>query len=57
MAKRGRPKKEEPKEKFLGIRVTNDEYNVIRKYASEHDMTITETLLQGARELIQQPLM
>lgn len=52
MAKMGRPKTDDPREKSLGVRVTNDEYKVIKEYATEHDMTITETLLKGVEELM-----
>ncbi len=52
MAKMGRPKADDPREKSLGVRVTNDEYKVIKEYAEEHDMTITETLLKGVEELM-----
>ena len=55
MAKMGRPKTDDPREKSLGVRVTNDEYKVIKEYAKEHDMTITETLLKGVKELIKEP--
>ena len=52
MAKMGRPKTDDPREKSLGVRVTNDEYKVIKEYATKHDMTITETLLKGVEELM-----
>ena len=52
MAKMGRPKTDDPRQKSLGVRVTNDEYKVIKEYATTHDMTITETLLKGVKELM-----
>ena len=52
MAKMGRPKAEDPREKSIGVRVTNDEYRVIKEYASEHKMTITEAVLTGIRNLM-----
>lgn len=55
MAKMGRPKVDDPKKIALGVRVTNDEYKVIKEYAKEHDMTITEMLLKGVREIIKEP--
>jgi len=54
MAKMGRPKTDDPREKSLGVRVTNDEYKVIKEYATKHDMTITETLLKGVKELMKE---
>lgn len=55
MAKIGRPKKDEIRDKSFGVRVTNEEYKLIREYAQAHGMTITETLLKGVRELIKEP--
>ena len=55
MAKMGRPKVDDPKKIALGVRVTNDEYKVIKEYAKEHNMTITEMLLKGVREIIKEP--
>ncbi len=53
MSKIGRPRTDDPRKKSLGVRVTNSEYNVIKEYAREHDITITETLLKGVETLIQ----
>lgn len=55
MAKMGRPKTEDPRKKSIGVRVTNDEYKVIKEYASKHDMTITETVLKGIRHVMAEP--
>ena len=49
-----RPKTDDPREKSLGVRVTDDEYKAIKEYATKHDMTITETLLKGVKELMKE---
>lgn len=55
MARMGRPKVDEPKTKTIGIRVTHNEYRVLKEYALKHDMTMTEMMLKGARRLIRVP--
>ena len=52
MAKMGRPKADDPRKIALGVRVTDSEYKAIKEYAIEHNMTITEMLLKGVRDLI-----
>jgi len=47
MAKMGRPKSEFPKQRSLGIRVTEKEYEKLKAYASKHNLTITEILKKG----------
>lgn len=47
MAKMGRPKSESPKQRSLGIRVTDQEYKELKTYASKHNLTITEMLKKG----------
>ena len=37
-----------------GIRLTKDEHTDITEYASSHDLTITQTLVQGFRKLQEQ---
>lgn len=51
MAKMGRPKSESPKLKTVGIRLSDEEYAELKKYASTHNLTITEALLKGMRLL------
>lgn len=36
------------------IRLTKDEHTDITEYASSHDLTITQTLVQGFRKLQEQ---
>ena len=53
MPRMGRPKLEHPKLKTVGVRVTSDEYRVIKEYATKHNMTMTEMVLKGIRNLMQ----
>ena len=48
MARMGRPKLENPRSEGVFIRLTKDEH------ASSHDLTITQTLVQGFRKLQEQ---
>ena len=54
MARMGRPKLENPSSEGVLIRLTKDEHTDITEYASSHDLTITQTLVQGFRKLQEQ---
>ncbi len=47
MAKTGRPKSDNPKKAFIGLKMTEEEAARLKGYASEHDMTITQVLQRG----------
>jgi len=47
MAKMGRPKVEEVKDKTITMRVTPAEYEIIKKYAQSHNLTITQVMQKG----------
>ena len=47
MAKTGRPKSDNPKKQLIGLKLTEDEANKLKEYASKHDMTITQVLQKG----------
>ncbi len=47
MAKLGRPKAENPKTFRLELMVNEEENNRVKKYASEHNMTIAGVLRRG----------
>lgn len=49
----GRPKSISPKLKSVGIRLTDEDYEKLKKYASTHDLTITEVLLKGMKLLLE----
>ncbi len=52
MAKMGRPKAKEVKEKIITLRVTPARHKKIKEYAQAHNLTITEVLLKGVDNLI-----
>lgn len=45
--KEGRPPVENPKQSVLGVRVTVDDHERIKKYAAEHHKTISQVVLEG----------
>ena len=45
--KGGRPVVENPRDKNLSVRVTKDDYERIKGYASSHNVTISDMFLQG----------
>lgn len=47
MARTGRPRLENPRSEGVFIRLTKDEHTDITEYASDHNLTITQTLVQG----------
>lgn len=54
MARTGRPRLENPRSEGVFIRLTKDEHTNITEYASNHDLTITQTLVQGFNKLREQ---
>ena len=51
MAKIGRPLAEIKKEHNVSVRMTDEEYNKLKKYSASHNMTISQ-VLQKAIELL-----
>lgn len=51
MARTGRPRLENPRNQGVFIRLTEDEHMDIKAYAYKHDLTITQTLVEGFRAL------
>ena len=47
MARTGRPKSDNPKNNFIGLKMTAEESAKLRNYASKHEMTISQVLLRG----------
>ena len=45
--KDGRPPVENPKQNVLGVRVTAEDHERIKKYAVEHHKTISQVVLDG----------
>ena len=54
MARTGRPSLENPRVKGIFIRLTEDEHTAIQTYAREHNLTITQTLVEGFEKLREQ---
>ena len=55
MSKMGRPKIESPRIKKVNIRLTQEEYDELMEYASQHNLTITQLILKGIDLLIHNP--
>lgn len=51
MARTGRPRLENPRNNGVFIRLTDEEHTDIVQYAENHDLTITQTLVQGFKTL------
>ena len=54
MAKRGRPRLENPRSERIFIRLTKDEHTDVREYAANHNLTITQIFVQGFKKLREQ---
>lgn len=55
MAKMGRPRVEkEYYRKVLSIRMSDEEIGKTRKYAEEHNMTVTQTIIKAVMTMIEQ---
>lgn len=51
MARTGRPRLENPRKEGVFIRLTEQEHTEIIEYAAEHNLTITQTLVEGFQAL------
>ena len=51
MARMCRPKIDKPKQKSIGIRMSEEEREKLLQYASEHDKTITEVVQEAVNKL------
>ena len=51
VARTGRPRLENPRKEGVFIRLTENEHTEIVEYASEHSLTITETIVKGFQAL------
>lgn len=47
MGKRGRPKADVIKERIVTMRMSNEEYRILKEYSEKHQQTITETIKMG----------
>lgn len=55
MAKMGRPKSDNAKNKIMCIRVDDARYKQICEYAAKHQMTVTDVVMQGLELLLSKP--
>lgn len=53
MARTGRPRLDNPRTDGVFIRLTQDEHTDIVEYAAKHNLTITQTLVDGFQILKQ----
>jgi len=53
MAKMGRPKVDNPKQKTVGIRLSDENYRRLMEYNKANNMTITETMSKAFELLIE----
>jgi len=54
LARTGRPRLENPRKEGVFIRLTQQEHVEIKAYAAEHNLTITQTLVEGFNTLKKQ---
>ena len=54
MAKMGRPKVASPRKVSAGFRMKEEDYEKLKRFASEHDLTQTEAIEKGLDLLYQQ---
>lgn len=47
VAKTGRPKSDNPSSHRIGIRLTDSEYEYLKRYAENHDLTMTQAIKIG----------
>lgn len=47
MAKAGRPKADVTKEKVVSVRMKQDDYEKLKKYADSSEMTVTQVVQKG----------
>lgn len=52
LAKQGRPRLEKPKKNRLMIRLDDGELSELKEYASKQDLTITEAVRKGIRQML-----
>lgn len=51
MAKIGRPKEVNPRDKTIGVRLTGEEYKKLLAYTENHNQIITQTVVDGLNYL------
>lgn len=51
LAKAGRHKLEEPRKKMVGVRLTEKEFELLKKRAAEHNLSLTQAITQSVKLL------
>jgi len=54
MAKMGRPKTDNAKQKRIGIRISDEQFARLEQYAAKHNQTITQVTLAALDKLLQE---
>ncbi len=54
LARTGRPRLENPRSEGVFMRLTKEEHAEIVEYAKKHNLTITQTLVEGFEKLREQ---
>ena len=49
MARTGRPKSDNPLDKKISIRFTEEEYEILLEYAANHEMSITQAIKMSVK--------
>ncbi len=53
MPRTGRPKVDNPRNTRIVIRFTDEEYERIKKYAKEHNLSVTATIRKGVSTMLE----
>lgn len=53
MAKMGRPKKDKKKDNSIGVRLSDECYDQLMQYVSEHKLTITQVVQEALEKFFQ----
>ena len=43
-------------DKTLGVKLSTTQYNQVKRYATEHDLTMSQTVRRALKELIPEPV-
>jgi hypothetical protein len=54
MAKMGRPLSENPKQNRVSVRFDDEDYAKLKQYAAKHNLSIAQTVREGAIKLATQ---
>ena len=49
MVRTGRPKSDDPMDKKVSVRFTNEEYEILLEYAKNHELSVTQAIKMSLR--------